>query len=178
LRSASESRSCQTDLQNRFERFYTAYPRKRGKGNALKAFAKLDPDDNLLAKILAALELQKLSADFADPKFVPHPATWLNGQRWLDETSTAYTDEQKAVIEAYNAALSEKFGHMDAEVFSESRAGAIDDFMRLSNKPEFWKRYFPYVRDNCNLPPGVGFDYLIGRAGFTNVKGGQHEARP
>jgi hypothetical protein len=25
------------------------------------------------------------AATLPDPKFTPHPATWLNGERWLDE---------------------------------------------------------------------------------------------
>lgn len=161
----------------RFERFYSAYPRKTHRKEAEKAFATLNPDDVLLAEMLDALRRERAAGKHADRKYIPHPASWLNGRRWLDEIQSEYTSLQREVIDAYNAALGDSLGHMDAAVFSESRAGRIDDFMTLSDKEQFWERYFPYVRDNCELPPGVGFDYLISREGFTKVKGGQHERR-
>lgn len=164
-------------MQARFDRFYQAYPRKRSRGVAEKAFSKLNPDDDLLETMLSALERQKRSPLFADPQFIPYPGVWLNSKRWLDEVQTEYTAQQCAVIDSYNAALGDVLGHMDVKIFSESRAGRIDDFLTLSDKPEFWDRYFPYVRDNCELPPGVGLDYLISREGFTKVKGGQHERK-
>jgi len=70
-----------------FEQFWKAYPRKEAKGAALKAWTKA---------IKAALpeSIIKAAAEFAaspivtsrgEPRFIPHPATWLNGQRWLDD---------------------------------------------------------------------------------------------
>lgn len=176
-RAGRTGRAMTAEMQLRFERFYQAYPRKRSRAVAEKAFAKLNPDDDLLETILEALDRQKRSPLFADPQYIPYPGVWLNNKRWLDEVQTEYTAQQRAVIAAYNAALGDELGHIDAGVFSESRAGRIDDFMTLSDKPEFWTRYFPYVRDNCDLPPGVGLDYLISREGFTKVKGGQHERK-
>jgi hypothetical protein len=69
LRSGSEA----------FGKFWEAYPRKVGKGQALRAW----PGDDLLPEILAALEWQKPT--WRDPKFVKHPSTWLNGRCWEDE---------------------------------------------------------------------------------------------
>lgn len=175
-RAGQTGRAMTAALQARFDRFYKAYPRKRSRGVAEKAFAKLNPDDELLETMLAAIEVAKRSSDWVNG-FVPYPASWLSAKGWMDEIQTEYTPEQRAVIDAYNEALSDSLGHMDAEVFSESRAGRINGFMALSDKARFWERYFPYVRDNCELPPGVGLDYLISREGFTKVKGGQHERK-
>lgn len=66
-----------------FNRFWEAYPRKTAKQDAVKAFGKLKADEALLETMLAALEKQK--AQWDDPKYIPHPATWLNGHRWEDE---------------------------------------------------------------------------------------------
>lgn len=66
-----------------FETFWAAYPRRTAKAEARKAWAKLQPDDVLLEAILAALAWQTKQWD--DVKFVPHPATWLRGERWEDE---------------------------------------------------------------------------------------------
>ena len=66
-----------------FNIFYKEYPRKIGKHNALKVFTKINPDKELLDKIMLALKEQK--KNWRDIKFTPHPATWLNGKRWEDE---------------------------------------------------------------------------------------------
>jgi hypothetical protein len=68
-------------------RFWEAYPRKVGKQDALRAWNKLAPDDALLAVMLAALERQKSWDEWTRDKgrYIPHPATWLNGRRWEDQ---------------------------------------------------------------------------------------------
>lgn len=70
-----------------FDIFYKAYPKKIGKEKALKAWNKLKVDEDLFKIIMTALEAQKKSKDWEkdDGKFIPHPATWLNGKRWEDE---------------------------------------------------------------------------------------------
>lgn len=70
-----------------FDQFWDAYPRKVGKQDAQKAWTKIKPDTVLLALILTAIEKQKAGADWLreDGQFIPHPATWLRGGRWLDE---------------------------------------------------------------------------------------------
>lgn len=72
--------------EDRFATFYAAYPRKTAKRDAAKAFARLRPDDELLAAMLAAIERQRTSADWVreSGRYIPHPATWLNGGRWED----------------------------------------------------------------------------------------------
>ncbi|KWT72250.1 MULTISPECIES: phage replication protein [unclassified Variovorax] len=66
--------------------FYAAYPRKKGRKAALKAWLKLAPDDVLQAKILGALAAQRPHLDKRENgRFIPHPSTWLNEGRWDDE---------------------------------------------------------------------------------------------
>ena len=74
-----------------FEIFWGNYPRHTNKQAAYKAFAKLNPDDDLLCTILAAIEQQKKSEQWTKDggQFIPHPATWLNGRRWEDEMPRA-----------------------------------------------------------------------------------------
>jgi hypothetical protein len=71
----------------RFVRFWQAYPRREKKPAALKAFAKIDPDAPTLAAMLAAIDRQSRSEAWTKDggKYVPHPASWLNGRRWEDE---------------------------------------------------------------------------------------------
>lgn len=69
-----------------FDEFWKAYPRKVAKPNALKSWNKIKPSQDLLSKMIQAIKDQKLSE--TDPKFIPHPATWLNAARWEDELET------------------------------------------------------------------------------------------
>lgn len=72
-----------------FDTFWAAYPKKKAKSDAQKAFAKLTDDDKV--KIMPALERQKKSYDWTKDggQYVPYPATWLNGHRWEDEVTEA-----------------------------------------------------------------------------------------
>ena len=71
-----------------FESFWAAYPRKEGKKSARKAWDRLKPDFDQRVKIMDALQVQKASDQWTRDggQFIPHPATWLNGERWKDET--------------------------------------------------------------------------------------------
>lgn len=81
IKSDSES------FRKSFEDFWKEYPRKVSKANALKAWNKLKPNDDLVREILSALEKQKQSSQWQKDNgdFIPYPATWLNGRRWEDE---------------------------------------------------------------------------------------------
>jgi uncharacterized protein YdaU (DUF1376 family) len=74
-----------------FEKFWSAYPRKTAKAEALKSFAKIAPDDETLERMLAAVNRSKQSTDWLKDsgQFVPFPSTWLNQRRWEDETEEA-----------------------------------------------------------------------------------------
>ncbi len=71
-----------------FETFWTSYPRKVGKGLARKVWSKIKPDGLMLGEMLVALEAQKETTGWKAESgiYIPHPSTWLNGERWLDET--------------------------------------------------------------------------------------------
>jgi hypothetical protein len=75
-----------------FETLWVLYPKKVAKGSAFRAWRsatkRATPEE-----IWAGLERQLPEFKRKENRFVPHLATWLNADRWLDE------DEQ-AVIEA------------------------------------------------------------------------------
>jgi hypothetical protein len=72
------------DINEQFNQFWAIYPRKKGKGQAIKAFEKalLKTD---LETILAGVQAYMEHEDMYDPQFIAHPTTWLNGERWEDE---------------------------------------------------------------------------------------------
>lgn len=69
-----------------FDEFWAAYPKKKSKGAARKAWDKLKPSPEMRAKILRSIERAKQSSDWleADGKYIPYPATWLNAEGWED----------------------------------------------------------------------------------------------
>jgi uncharacterized protein YdaU (DUF1376 family) len=73
----------------RFELFWKSYPRKISKDSAKKSWLKINPDDELMEKIVKAVSYQKLSE--REEKFIPHASTWLNGKRWEDEIASNVT---------------------------------------------------------------------------------------
>lgn len=75
------------EVERRFTRFWERYPKKVAKVDARKAFTRLDPDDDLLGVMLAALERQKASEGWTKEggRYIPYPATWINQRRWEDE---------------------------------------------------------------------------------------------
>jgi DNA-binding MarR family transcriptional regulator len=80
------------EMESLFEHFWTAYPKKVSKPQALKAFRKHHPDAAMVDMMLDAIDRQKYSEQWSknDGQFIPYPATWLSGRRWedqLDESS-------------------------------------------------------------------------------------------
>ena len=70
-----------------FLRFWEAFPRRTQKANAAKAWKKLNPDAELIERILAAISWQKKQDQWLREggRYIPHPATWLNARGWEDE---------------------------------------------------------------------------------------------
>lgn len=86
-KSLSESKSELNKKEDQFEVFWKAYPKRKNKGQAEKAFKKAAPDEQLMACILTAIEQAKNSEQWLkeNGQFIPYPATWLNAKGWEDE---------------------------------------------------------------------------------------------
>jgi hypothetical protein len=67
-----------------FSEFWTVYPRKVGKGAAVKAWGKAIKKASA-REIIRSLSEQLPALKEKTPEFIPHPATWLNAERWADE---------------------------------------------------------------------------------------------
>lgn len=91
-----------------FEAWWKEVPRKVGKGQARKAH-KLALKKAAPEVLLAGIKAYAATRSSEDERYTAHPATWLAGERWLDEDVTApragdtRTDEEQA--ESRRAAL-------------------------------------------------------------------------
>lgn len=74
-------------IDNEFEAFWSAWPRKVAKAEARKAWAqtsRVRPDlQTILTAILAASATEQWMR--GNGQFIPHAASWLRGERWEDE---------------------------------------------------------------------------------------------
>ena len=69
-----------------FAEFWSAYPRKTDKGHARAAWTKaMRTVDSQTVVAAAAAFADFCVRDGTQPNYIPHPATWLNGERWSDE---------------------------------------------------------------------------------------------
>ena len=65
----------------RFEAFWSYYPRHEDRVSAVREWDRLKPDDGLIDTIARALKRQVRNKDWA----VPYACRYLRNQRWLDE---------------------------------------------------------------------------------------------
>lgn len=85
--SAGAFDSVKSEYSDSFNRFWEIYPRKTAKKEAYKAWKKINPNNELLVKVLRAVDCQRTSRDWQreDGRYIPHASTWLNQGRWEDE---------------------------------------------------------------------------------------------
>lgn len=75
-----------TDMEA-FAVWYSAYPKKKAKGDAIKAWVTTKKDRIALELMLQILKQQCASKDWQknEGEFIPYPATYLRRLQYLDE---------------------------------------------------------------------------------------------
>ena len=121
-----EAKASAAALDRSFDKFWACYPRHTAKQDAKRAFLKISPDDTLLNTMLTAIQRQKQTEQWSDPRYVPHPATWLNGRRWEDEPAAPRAAPGKTV----SAARYSQRDYDEADL--EERLGVNDLFRGAS----------------------------------------------
>lgn len=96
----AEAKVSAAALDRSFDKFWACYPRHEGKQQAKKAFLRIAPDNALLATMLSAIQKQRQTDQWSDPRYIPYPATWLNGRRWEDEPAAPRAAPGKTVSAA------------------------------------------------------------------------------
>lgn len=73
-----------------FNEFWEVYPRKIGKKKCASKYKKIDKETHL--KIVNDIETRLMTKDWKLDKdsvrYIPHPETYLNNERWNDEIET------------------------------------------------------------------------------------------
>lgn len=90
--AARASRSLSVPDPPGFSEFWREYPRKVGKIDAKRAYAKAIRNGASAGAILTALRQQVAAGFGVDEHFTVYPEGWLNAGRWLDEPRTPMDD--------------------------------------------------------------------------------------
>lgn len=87
-----------------FDDFWALYPKREAKKDARKAWMQLNPTAEVERQIVAALAWQVESEQWTkdDGQYIPLPATYLRGERYLDERRTG-VDRRARSIEQQRA---------------------------------------------------------------------------
>lgn len=82
--SSTAARSKGEDAE--FDRFWSVYPRKVGKGEARKVWTKLRRNGIDLEAVIAGAERYRDDPNRSrkDLEYTKHPGPWLNAERWTD----------------------------------------------------------------------------------------------
>lgn len=104
-----------------FIRFWAAYPRKKKRPEAARAFAKarkaeLIREDNI-GGILAAIERQRDSRDWLKDggQYIPYPASWLNSREWEDCNDAPAPEPPRIKLAAHNPLVDDDFDYKPLE---------------------------------------------------------------
>lgn len=82
IEERARARAAVADRDLEFEEFYATYPRKEGRGCAVRAF-KAARKKASMAELMAGLERYKRIP--RERQYTKMPASWLNGEHWRDE---------------------------------------------------------------------------------------------
>jgi len=83
----ARKKPCAPEYPPDFQEFWTAYPKKKSKDAAYRAWKARRPDRAMVEVMLTALAALKSSAQWTEAggRFIPYPSTWLNAGGWQDE---------------------------------------------------------------------------------------------
>lgn len=83
----SSERAPSSSSDPRFVEFWDTCPKKVGKADAFRMYQAAVRNSVPSSTLLEGMRRYALSVRGTDSKFIVHPATWLHGGRWDDETT-------------------------------------------------------------------------------------------
>lgn len=94
-----------------FDEWWQHYPRKTAKAEARKAWKQVKPSPSLVQIMITDIQHRLDSGHWSlrEKKFIPHPATYLRGERWEDEivprhrTDAAVVRDTQGMIDRISA---------------------------------------------------------------------------
>lgn len=82
------------DINEMFNTFWKAYPRKVGKDKCLNWFKRRKVTQEFVNDLIVAIKQQEKSKQWQNKQYIPHPYTWLNRGGWNDELDYVETPQK------------------------------------------------------------------------------------
>ncbi len=91
-------------MDDLFDTFWAAYPKKVAKDKARRAFCKLRPDAALVDRMIADVNRRKQLPQWGKEggQYIPYPATYINDRRWEDQVDVPAPPSAPAQDHSYN----------------------------------------------------------------------------
>ena len=122
-RKKSKGKTLSPEQIERFERWYSEWPRKVNRAKAEEKWAEIDPDDELTEVMVAKTQEWASSPEWTKDggQYIPHPATWLHNKRWTDGSPSKPADDQSwEIINGGNSGPGPR-GYTAAQLIAMSR---------------------------------------------------------
>jgi len=97
--------------ESQIQALYDAYPKKVGRGQAVKAI-RTALKKIAFTELLDAVQRYAKTRKGEDPQFTPNPATWFNGERWLDKVETTKPDLVEKALRMHAAGQDMPHGNL------------------------------------------------------------------
>jgi hypothetical protein len=111
------------DYMASFESFYSVYPRKKGKQDAIKWFKKNKPTAEFVSTLIEDVTKRTQTEwNGKEPQYLPYPATYLNGKRWEDAIETSAPVKPKYPTPDERAANEQKILEREMKAQAEKKA--------------------------------------------------------
>lgn len=125
-----------------FNEFWSIYPNKKAKGAARKSWDKIKSQTPGSAlQIIEAVKYQKRTSKQWQEGYIPFPATWLNQERWLDETVSTIKQTPVASQEACTS-IYKLIGYQDKATYVKHVHSIVENsIIKNANK---WKTIYPH----------------------------------
>lgn len=108
-------------IDEQFNEFWSEYPHKVAKESAKKSFIKKCTNEETFRDIMNGLNIQKkyVWVD-REERYIPHPTTWLNQERWKDEVNpNRSTQKSKTIYELLREELNNEQNGNNANTSDE-----------------------------------------------------------
>ncbi|MFA5719495.1 MAG: phage replisome organizer N-terminal domain-containing protein [Acholeplasmataceae bacterium] len=82
------------NIEELFNNFWKAYPRKVGKDKCFNWFKRRKVTQEFVNDLILAVKQQEKSKQWQNRQYIPHPYTWLNRGGWNDELDYVETPQE------------------------------------------------------------------------------------
>ena len=93
-----------SDIENEFEQIWREYPKKQGKQNAAKAYAKARTRGVTFSEVLDGVcrYVNYIKVERIEPRYIKHGSTWFNQNCWKDDYTPTRKPTTKDLAQKYD----------------------------------------------------------------------------